>query len=424
MSSAKQRSGASAGGPVGLRMHEPVLAWAQTGDRAVEETTWTRAFEARVEETPDAVAVVCEQRSLTYAQLNARANRLARRLRARGVGVEDVVGVAVPRTVEMVVALLGVMKAAAAYLPLDLDHPGDRIAFMLRDSGAEVVVTTPELAGELPDLDGIERVLLLTPASDAAIDDDVDHGDLDDGDRGEAGLLASAAYVIYTSGSTGQPKGVVISHEGIGSLVATAVDRLGVDRTSRVVQFASVGFDVAVWDLTMSLCVGARAIVVPSARRVAGPELTDYLAAHGATHMVLPPSLVAALPPDALLPEGAVLVVGTETVPAELIARWAGRLRVVAAYGLTEATVNSTLWRTEPHWEGAVPIGIPDPNTRAYVLRDDLLPVAAGEIGELYIAGRGLARGYRGRPALTAGRFLADPYGAPGARMYRTGDQA
>ena len=158
--------------------------------------------------------------------------------------------------------------------------------------------------------------------------------------------------------------------------------------------------------------------------RLASSALTDYLAAHGATHMILPPSLVAALPAEAELPEGAVLVVGTETVPTELVTRWSKRLRVVAAYGLTEATVNSTLWAAQPGWSGPVPIGVPDPGTTAHVLDAALRPVGVGVEGELYIGGRGLARGYRGRPGLTAERFVADPFHGPGARMYRTGDRA
>ncbi|MFF5986086.1 amino acid adenylation domain-containing protein [Prauserella flavalba] len=362
----------------------------------VDELTWPDAFERQVRRSPDAIAVVCEEERLTYAELNAAANRLARSLREQGVGAEDVVGVALPRSADLVVALLGVLKAGAAYLPLDADHPQERLDYMVADAGAKLVLST------------------------------VDHAELagyDDTDLGLPISLHQAAYVIYTSGSTGRPKGVVVSHEGVGSLVETAIARLGVDATSRVAQFASVGFDVAVWDLTMSLCVGGRSIVVPTERRVAGPELTEYLTAQGATHMILPPSLVAALPAECELPEGGVLVVGTETVPPELITRWAKRMRVVAAYGLTEATVNSTLWQAEQDWLGAVPIGVPDPNTRAYVLDSALRPVGVGVIGELYVGGRGLARGYRGRHGLTAERFVADPFGPPGARMYRTGDR-
>ncbi|MER5264568.1 amino acid adenylation domain-containing protein [Actinosynnema sp. NPDC002837] len=367
-----------------------------TSPREVDEVTWPGAVERQAALRPDAVAVVCEDVSLTYAELNAAANRLARALVASGVRAEDVVGVALPRSVDLVVTLLAVMKAGAGYLPLDLDHPRDRVDYMVADAGARLVIT-PETRFDLP-ADGSDLGL------DIALD--------------------QAAYVIYTSGSTGRPKGVVVTHEGIGSLIATAVDRIGITPDSRVVQFASVGFDVAVWDLCMSLGVGGRAVVVPSHRRVAGGELTSYIAAHEATHMILPPSLVAALPPECELPEGAVLVVGTETVPTELIARWARRLRVVAAYGLTEATVNSTLWAAQPDWTGPVPIGVPDPNTRCYVLDSALRPVPVGVEGELYVGGRGLARGYRGQAALTASRFVADPFAGPGSRMYRTGDRA
>ncbi len=379
--------------------------------REVDELSWPAVFERQAGRTPDAVAVVCESDSLTYGELNAAANRLARALAVRGVGAEDVVGVALPRSVDLVVALLAVLKAGAAYLPLDLDHPRERVAFMLTDAGARVVLSVADLAGELPS--GHDVVLLDRESFNGPADD-----------LGVPIGLHQAAYVIYTSGSTGRPKGVVVSHEGIGSLIATATDRIGVTAESRIVQFASVGFDVAVWDLTMALGVGGRVIVVPTERRVAGEALTEYIAHHGGTHMILPPSLVAALPPDCELPEGALLVVGTETVPSELIARWAKRLTVVAAYGLTEATVNSTLWRAEADWTGPVPIGVPDPNTRCYVLDPDLRPVDVGVEGELYVAGRGLARGYLGRPGLSAERFVADPFGEPGSRMYRTGDRA
>ncbi len=375
-----------------------------------DEVTWPAAFERQARLAPDAVALVCEDVTLTYADLNAAANRLARLLIDRGVSPEDVVAVALPRSADLVVALLAVLKTGAAYLPLDLDHPTDRLAYMLTDSGARLVLTTAALAAEVPPAPRVEL-------------DDIDLTAYGPSDVDVAIPLSGAAYVIYTSGSTGRPKGVVVSHDGIGSLIETAVARLGVTASSRVLQFASVGFDVAVWDLCMALGTGARIVVVPEHRRVAGPELTDYLAEHGVTHMILPPSLVAALPADCRLPGGAVLVVGTEAVPAELVARWSPTQRVVVAYGLTEATVNSTLWLAEPGWSGPVPIGGPDPNTRLYVLDARLLPVGVGVTGELYVAGRGLARGYLGRAALTASRFVADPFGGSGSRMYRTGDR-
>ncbi|MEV8533411.1 amino acid adenylation domain-containing protein [Streptomyces sp. NPDC051211] len=381
------------------------------------ELTWPAAFEQQAHRTPDAVALVCEDRELTYAELDAAANRLARLLAARGVGAEDVVGVALPRSPELVTALLAVMKTGAAYLPLDSDHPQDRLAYMLQDAGARTVVTAREQAEGLPELPGLGLVRLDDPETAAGLAAQ---------DPSALGLdipLDRAAYVIYTSGSTGRPKGVVVPHDGVGSLIATATERIGITPDSRVVQFASVGFDVTVWDLIMSLCVGGRIIIVPTERRVAGPALTDYIAAHRATHMILPPSLVSALPQDCELPEGAVLVVGTEAVPSELIARWADRLQIVVAYGLTEASVNSTLWLARADWQGPAPIGEPDPNTRAYVLDSALRPVPVGVEGELYVAGRGLARGYLGRAGLTSERFVADPFGEPGSRMYRTGDR-
>ncbi|MEV7615019.1 amino acid adenylation domain-containing protein [Streptomyces sp. NPDC089799] len=381
------------------------------------EVSWPDAFEEQVRRAPHSVALVCEDRELTYAELDAAANRLARLLAERGVGAEDVVGVALPRSPELVTALLAVMKTGAAYLPLDADHPRDRLAYMLDDAGARTVVTTAGQAAGLPEPSAPGLLLLDDPGTAAAL------AAQDPTALGRQIPLDQAAYVIYTSGSTGRPKGVVVSHDGVGSLIATATGRIGIRPDSRVVQFASAGFDVTVWDLVMSLCVGGRIIVVPAERRVAGPALTDYIAAHRATHMILPPSLVSALPRDCELPEGSVLVVGTEAVPAELIARWAGRVRIVVAYGLTEATVNSTLWLADPDRTGPAPIGEPDPNTRAYVLDPALRPVPVGAEGELYVGGRGLARGYLGRHALTSERFVADPYGEPGSRMYRTGDR-
>ncbi|GIG87190.1 non-ribosomal peptide synthetase [Plantactinospora endophytica] len=385
--------------------------------RQVPEETLPALFARRVAETPEAVAVVDRQRTLSYAQLDDEAARMARLLAGHGVGPETVVGVAVPRSAETVAVVLGALRLGAAFLPLDFGHPADRLAFMVDDSGARIVVTTPEAAGRLPELPGVSR-LLVEPVRAEPVPAEVDPGPV-----APAGL-DHAAYVIYTSGSTGRPKGVVVSHEGIASLVATAVDRMGVDSTSRVLQFASTGFDVFVFELAMALCAGGRLVVAPDEARAPGRPLVDLLERERVSHAILPPSLVSALPPDCQLPAGLVVLVGTETVPPDLIGRWAQRLRLFAAYGLTEATVNSTLWRAEPDWSGPVPIGLPDPNTRAYVLDERLRPVPPGVVGELYVGGRGLARGYLGRPGLTAERFVADPYAPAGARMYRTGDRA
>ncbi|WP_460655941.1 non-ribosomal peptide synthase/polyketide synthase [Kribbella endophytica] len=383
----------------------------------VAETTLIAEFEARVAEVPAAVAVWTEQGQATYAELDAEAVRVAKLLRDHGVGPGSVVGVAVPRSVAMVATVLGALKAGAAYLPLDLTHPSDRLAYMLMDSGAQIVVGTESIVAELPEIGSGRLVLLDAPETAARLASyDVDWT------SGPDLGLEQAAYVIYTSGSTGRPKGVVVPHEGIGSLVATAVETMGLRPDGRVLQFAAVGFDVAVFELAMALCTGARLVIAPEEVRVADKVLSDFVADTGITHAILPPSLLSALPPECDLPEGMTVLVGTEIVPPDLVARWADTLRMFVAYGLTEATVNSTLWRTRSDWTGALPIGGPDPNTKTYVLDANLRPVAPGVVGELYVAGRGLARGYLGRPALTAERFVACPFDA--GRMYRTGDLA
>ncbi|GGN09199.1 hypothetical protein GCM10010109_18370 [Actinoplanes campanulatus] len=356
---------------------------------------------------PDETAVVCEDRRLTYAELDAASNRLARVLRGHGAGPERTVALALPRDVEMAVAVLAVAKAGAAYLPIDPAYPAARIAHMLTDGRPVVGLATRATAAALP---GVETLLMddLDETYDSPLDVPVDP--------------RHPAYVIYTSGSTGLPKGVVVTHEGVAALLATARESFGVDQNSRVLQFASISFDLAFFELAMGLLTGARSIIVPSARRVADNALTDYITSNGATHIALPPAVLGALPPDAELPAGAVLLCGTEAVTPELARRWGERMRFIDAYGPTEATVNSTLWEYRRGWDGArVPIGVPDPGTTAYILDKALRPVPVGVKGELYLGGPGLARGYAGRPALTAERFVANPW-EPGQRMYRTGD--
>ncbi|WP_438860845.1 amino acid adenylation domain-containing protein [Amycolatopsis solani] len=382
--------------------------WNDT-DLTTPLSTLPELFAARVRENPDAVALVFEDEELTYAELDARANSLAHVLIGRGAGPERVVALAVPRSLEMIVAELAVLKAGAAYLPLDQDYPAERIAFMVSDARPVCVVTTRELADRF---DG--DVLLL---------DEADLAGAPDTDPAARLVPANAAYVIYTSGSTGRPKGVVVSHAGVAKLVATQSERFGIGPHSRVLQFASPSFDVAFWDLCLGLLSGGRLVVVPAERRVPGPELAEYAHAKGADFMILPPALLAEFPEDCDLPRDSVLLAGTERVSPELVRRWAPGRRMFNAYGPTEATTNSTLGLCDPEIApgSAVPIGVPDPGTRAYVLDAHLAPVPVGVAGELYLAGSGLARGYLGRPALTAERFVADPFGS-GGRLYRTGD--
>jgi amino acid adenylation domain-containing protein/non-ribosomal peptide synthase protein (TIGR01720 family) len=372
--------------------------------------TWPELFGERVRVAPDAVAVVFEEETLTYRELDNRANRLANRLVEVGAGPERVVALAVPRSVDMIVAEVAVLKSGAAYLPIDTDYPPDRIAYLLGDAAPVCVVTGGESARRLPAEPAVPRVLLdeRGPAWPA----DPPAGPVHAG---------NAAYVIYTSGSTGLPKGVVLSHTGVAKLVATQTERFGIGPDDRILQFASPSFDVAFWDLCLALLSGGRLVVVPAHRRVPGRELTDYATRHGATFMILPPSLLAVLPADCELPAGATLLAGTERVAPELVARFGRGRRMFNAYGPTEATVNSTLGESHPdRLRGpVVPIGVADPMTDVHVLDGALRPVAEGE---LYLGGPGLGRGYLNRPALSAERFVANPFGAPGSRLYRTGD--
>ncbi|MGH9150853.1 MAG: non-ribosomal peptide synthetase, partial [Acidimicrobiales bacterium] len=367
-----------------------------------------------------AVAVVDGGVSLTYADLDARANRLARALVSAGARPEASVGVAMARSAEWVVALLAVAKSGAAYLPLDPGYPPARLGAMVADAAPVAVVTTTAAAARLPA--AAAAVVVVDDAEVARRLEALDDAPVGDADRAGPLHLAHPAWVIHTSGSTGAPKAVVVPHAGVASLVATFAAALGSGPGDRVAQFASIGFDVVFAEMALSLLAGAAWVVVPATARL-GAALADFAHREGLTHLVIPPAAVASLPPEADLPAGAALVVGTEEVPPAVVARFAPGRVVLNAYGPTEATVNATLWRCPPGWDGPrLPIGRPDPNTCAYVLDPALRPVPVGVAGELYLGGDGLARGYLGRPALTAGRFVADPFGPPGARLYRSGD--
>ncbi|MGW2822471.1 non-ribosomal peptide synthase/polyketide synthase [Streptomyces sp. NPDC001443] len=357
--------------------------------REVAAVPVPRAFAAQVATTPDTPALVCGDVELTYRQLNARANRFAHALIARGVGPERTVAVALPRSVESVVAVLGVLKAGAAYLPIDPAYPAARIAFMLDDARPAVTVDDPALVTEVS----------AWPDTDPAVALDVRH----------------PAYVIYTSGSTGRPKGVVVAHGGVASLVAAQIERFAIEPDSRVLQFASPSFDASVSEIYTALLRGATLVLPPTADPVAALADRDLTV----THVTVPPSVLAALP------EGSVrvstLVVAGEACPPELVARWAPGRRMINAYGPTETTVCATMSDPLSPGAGVPPIGRPIANSRVYVLDERLRPVPTGVAGELYVAGAGLARGYLNRPGLTAGRFVACPFEA-GERMYRTGD--
>ncbi|MFI6688489.1 amino acid adenylation domain-containing protein [Streptomyces sp. NPDC050485] len=385
----------------------------------VEAGTVPALFERRAAATPDEVTLVCGDESLTYRELDARANRLARELIRRGVGTETVVAVSLPRSPDLVVALLAVMKAGGTYLPVDSAYPADRIGYMLEDSAALMILADTTTARQLPQL-ATTVVQLDDPEVCAAVSL-LDAAPLVDADRAGPLSVANAAYVIYTSGSTGRPKGVAVTHFGLADLVETQRARLGLTATSRVLQFASPSFDVSVYEVCMALFTDATLILAPQDRLAPGRPLIDTIAARRVTHVFLPPAVLGALPPGSL-PGVTSLAVGGDAATPELVTGWSEGRDMVNAYGPTETTAIVTFSDPLIADGRTPPIGRPIANTQMYVLDDALRPVPAGVPGEMYVAGASLARGYLGRPGLTAGRFVACPFGEPGRRMYRTGD--
>ncbi|MEU0088909.1 amino acid adenylation domain-containing protein, partial [Streptomyces sp. NPDC006274] len=392
--------------------HDMVLTgWNDTA-REIPALTFPELVEAQTRRSPGRTAVDHEGGSLTYAELAERANRLAHWLIARGAGPERIVALLLPRSVDIVVAQLAVLKTGAAYLPVDPDYPDERISHMLTDAGPALVLTTAALAERAPVADPVLLdVLDLSgcPATDPT-----------DADRRSALTPAHPAYVIYTSGSTGLPKGVTVTHAGIATFSATQIERFAVDGDSRVLQFASPSFDASVLELTMCLPAGAT-LVVPPPGPLADEDLARVLAERRISHALIPPAALATVPP-AELPDFRCLLVGGDATNSALVDRWAPGRTMFNLYGPTESTVVATMSEPLKAGGGTPPIGRPIENIRTYVLDGSLRPVAPGTAGELYLAGRGLARGYLHRPALTADRFVAAPFGEPGERMYRTGD--
>jgi amino acid adenylation domain-containing protein/non-ribosomal peptide synthase protein (TIGR01720 family) len=372
-------------------------------------------FEAQAARTPDAVAVVCGDEALSYREVDARAGRLAGYRAGLGAGPEAVVAVAVERSALMVVAVLGVVKAGAAYLPVDPGYPAARVAFMLADAGPVGVLTTAAAAGVLPE-GGPARVVLDDPGVAAAVAGVVPR----------AGAVVAAGhpvYVMYTSGSTGTPKGVVVTHGSVAALAAWAAGAFA-GRLGRVLASTSLSFDVSVFEIVVPLLAGGSIEVagdlLQAAARPGGWS--------GSLVSTVPSVLEAAAGRDGLRVAAGAVVLAGEALAARLVARVRAELPgalVANIYGPTEATVYATAWYAGDQVPGgaAVPIGAPVGNTRAYVLDGTLGLAAPGVTGELYLAGAGLARGYAAQPALTGERFVACPFAA-GQRMYRTGDLA
>ncbi|MBV9059576.1 MAG: amino acid adenylation domain-containing protein, partial [Pseudonocardiales bacterium] len=385
----------------------------------VPVATMPELFAAQVVRTPDAVAVVAGDDKLSYVELDERASRLARVLIGRGIGPEQFVGLALPRSVDLIVALWAVVKAGAAYVPIDPKHPAARIEFICADADPAVVLCAAETSDCLPA--GVARLVLDDPRVIEEIGS-YSGVDVSDADRVAALLPSHAAYAIYTSGSTGIPKAVMVAHHSVADLAAWAVAEFGAAGLSRVLASTSLTFDVSVFEIICPLLTGGSIELV-----------RDVLAVGESGQWVA--SLVSGVP-SALsqgLAHGAgsvradTVVLAGEALPARVardIQAATGCRRLANIYGPTEACVYATAWYHDGDTpiEQAPPIGAPITNTQVYVLDALLRPVPVGAVGELYLAGAGLARGYLHRPGLTASRFVANPFGASGERMYRTGD--
>lgn len=388
----------------------------------VPDTTLVKLFEAQVARTPHAPATVFRGETLSYAELDRRAERLARSLRMRGAGPEQIVAVALHRSTEMVVALLGVLKSGAAYLPVDPLLPAERIAYMLSDADPVLLLAGDDVAAALPASAGLPRL-------DPAAVPDEDGTPAAAGARPDAPLPSHPAYVIYTSGSTGRPKAVVVEHAAIVNRLLWMQDRYGLGADDRVLQKTPFGFDVSVWEFFWPLLAGAVLVVAEPGGHKDPAYLARTIEREAITTVHFVPSMLAAFveDPDAGRCRSLRRVVCSgEALPEELKNRFLDVLDVPLhnLYGPTEAAVDVTHWDCRREDEGPVPIGRPIWNTSLYVLDPRGRPVPVGVAGELFLAGAGLARGYLRRPELTAERFPLDPFGVDGARMYRTGDLA
>ncbi|HEX2204684.1 MAG TPA: amino acid adenylation domain-containing protein, partial [Longimicrobium sp.] len=382
---------------------------------SLDETTVHGAFAARAAAAPDAAAIVFGARTVTYAELDARADQLARRLVRLGLRPEEPVGVCMERAPELVVSFLAILKAGGAYLPLDPAYPADRLAYMVGDSKTRHVLV----------LDPASSPLAGAPVSLVPVTEDSDADDSDAGDGVALPAVApeQVAYVIYTSGSTGRPKGVAVPHRGIVATARAGIAEMGLGAGDTFLQFASASFDASVFEIVQALLAGAALRMAPRGELLPGPGLLRLMETGGVTHAILPPSALAVLP-AAALPALRTLKSAGEACPPEVVRRWAPGRRFLNGYGPTEASVCATVAVCVPDGR-TPPIGAALPGASVHLVDDALDPVPQGEAGEIVIGGGGVARGYLNRPALTAERFVPDPFSSvPGARMYRTGDRA
>ncbi|MDB9396157.1 non-ribosomal peptide synthetase [Microcystis aeruginosa] len=383
-------------------------------------------IEEQAARTPDAVAVVFENQQLTYAELNSQANQLAHYLRYLGVETEVIVGLCVERSLDMIVALIGILKAGAAYLPLDPEYPQQRLQFMLEDSQVPLLLTQSSLIDKLPNHQAKTVFLAETWEEIKPMNRDNLTGKV---------TASNLANVIYTSGSTGKPKGVMVEHQGLCNLALAQIDTFAVSSQSRVLQFASFSFDACISEVLMALGAGAALYLASKDNLMPGLPLIKQLRDNKITHITLPPSALVVLPLDNLSSLQTIIVAGEACSP-ELVKKWSQGRNFFNGYGPTEGSVCATIAKCTPVDE-KITIGRPLPNVQIYILDPHLQPVPIGVAGELHIGGAGLARGYLNRPELTAEKFISNPFvsldppltpldkgGEQPSKLYKTGDLA
>ena len=395
--------------------------WNDTFEKRSLEAPVHALFEDQVQERPDSLAILFEDMEITYFELNQKANQLGHYLRSLGVGPEKLVGISLNRSMEMIISMLGVLKAGGGFVPIDPNYPEERISFMVEDSGINVLISSSDISIPVKD-----KIRLVNVDSDWLLIDEHEPENIDIPISPE-----NLAYVIYTSGSTGRPKGVMLRHRGLNNLNHAQSQKWSIGSHSRVLQFASMSFDASLSEIFNALCYGATLVLAKKETLSSIPELIELLRAKNITTATFPPSLLKELP-EIDLPQLQYLSSAGESCSASLARRWSRDRYFYNAYGPTEATIGPTMYEVKELSSDmvTVPIGTPLENTQVYILDQNLKPVPPGILGEICIGGIGLSRGYLGKPEMTAEKFIPNPYlslfdelqDGVDTRLYRTGD--
>lgn len=388
-----------------------LVEWNQRDHKISSEQLMHHLLEKKSLDQPEKIAATFYEQSITYRELNEKANQLARYLRKLGVGMETKVGIQLNRSLEMLVAVFGVLKSGGCYVPIDPAYPEERKEYILRDSECEILILDQNLSSPLVEI----KKVYLAEEDDKWQQEETTNLDVDLNTR-------NLAYMIYTSGSTGEPKGVLVEHRGIQNLAEAQKTQFDLEPNSQILQFSSFSFDAWVFECVMAIYNGATLHFADKETLLPGPDLVRFLEEKKITHVTLPPSILSHLP-DAELPDLQVVIVAGEACSPEIVKRWGKGRKFFNAYGPTEATVWVTVERCDVTEDKPL-IGRPIQNVECFVLNDCLEPVPVGIVGELYVGGIGLARGYHNRPALNKQRFIQHPFANEGSRLYRTGDLA